>query len=124
LTFVVIGGGLVGVELFGELTAFADEIARYYPGVDRGKVRFFLFERGPRILPEIEEELAAYAAEVLAGRRGASLRPGAVVRAIEPGRVTPGGRDHRSRHHRALGRDRRQIPSSPTWSSRRTGGAT
>jgi NADH dehydrogenase len=88
LTFVVIGGGLVGVELFGELTAFADEIARYYPGVDRSQVRFFLFERGPRILPEIEEELAAYAAEVLAGRTGASLRPGAIVRAIEPGRVT------------------------------------
>jgi NADH dehydrogenase len=87
LTFAVIGGGLVGVELFGELTAFADEIARYYPGVDRGEVRFFLFERGPRILPEIEEELAAYAAGVLAGRRGASLRPGAIVRSIAPGRV-------------------------------------
>ncbi len=29
LTFVIIGGGLVGVELFGELTAFADGIARF-----------------------------------------------------------------------------------------------
>ena len=27
LTFVVIGGGLVGVELLGELTAFVDGIA-------------------------------------------------------------------------------------------------
>ncbi|MEA2693970.1 MAG: hypothetical protein QOJ16_3357 [Acidobacteriota bacterium] len=87
LTFVVIGGGLVGVELFGELTAFADEIVRYYPGIDRSEVRFFLFERGPRILPEIEEKLAAYATRVLAGRRGASLRPGTIVRSLEPGRV-------------------------------------
>jgi NADH dehydrogenase len=30
LTFVIIGGGLVGVELFGELTAFVDEIAPFY----------------------------------------------------------------------------------------------
>jgi NADH:quinone reductase (non-electrogenic) len=87
LTFVVIGGGLVGVELFGELTAFADEIVRYYPGVDRDEVRFFLFERGPRVLPEVEEELAGYAARVLEGRRGASIRPGAPVRSLEPGRV-------------------------------------
>ncbi len=87
LTFVVIGGGLVGVELFGELTAFADEIVRFYRRVDRDEVRFFLFERGPRILPEIEEKLAAYATKVLGGRRGATLRPGAVVRSIAPGRV-------------------------------------
>src|SRR3954467_9623552 len=30
LTFVVVGGGLVGVELFGELSAFADAIAPLY----------------------------------------------------------------------------------------------
>jgi len=87
LTFVVIGAGLVGVELFGELTAFADEIVRYYRRVDRDEVRFFLCERGPRVLPEVEEELAGYAAKVLAGRRGASLRTGVLVRSIEPGRV-------------------------------------
>ncbi|HZF09712.1 MAG TPA: NAD(P)/FAD-dependent oxidoreductase [Thermoanaerobaculia bacterium] len=87
LTFVVIGAGLVGVELFGELTAFADEIVRYYRRVDRDEVRFVLCERGPRVLPEVEEELAGYAATVLAGRRGASLKTGVLVRSIEPGRV-------------------------------------
>src|SRR5262249_55247330 len=35
LTFVIIGGGLVGVELFGELTAFADGIAPLYKHVNR-----------------------------------------------------------------------------------------
>ena len=28
---VVIGGGLVGVELVGELTAFADDVLRFSP---------------------------------------------------------------------------------------------
>ena len=31
LTVVLIGGGLVGVELLGELTAFADDVLRFYP---------------------------------------------------------------------------------------------
>jgi NADH dehydrogenase len=35
LTFVIIGGGLVGVELFGELTAFADGVASLYKHVGR-----------------------------------------------------------------------------------------
>src|SRR5262245_7216696 len=44
LTFVVIGGGLVGVELFGELTAFADGIAPLYRHVNRDEVRFILLQ--------------------------------------------------------------------------------
>src|SRR5436853_5634707 len=42
LTFVIIGGGLVGVELFGELTAFADGVASLYRDVDSDEVRFLL----------------------------------------------------------------------------------
>ncbi len=87
LTFVVVGGGLVGVELFGEMTAFADQIARYYPRVDRGEARFFLLQAIDRILPEVPETLAAYAVRTLAGRRGAVLRTSAPVLAIEPGLV-------------------------------------
>jgi len=50
LTVVVIGGGLVGIELVGELTAFADDVLRFYPRIRRDEVRFRLFEAGPRIL--------------------------------------------------------------------------
>jgi NADH dehydrogenase len=32
-TIVVIGGGLVGTELVGELTAFADDVLRFYPRI-------------------------------------------------------------------------------------------
>ncbi|HEX6533985.1 MAG TPA: FAD-dependent oxidoreductase, partial [Gemmatimonadaceae bacterium] len=84
LTIVVIGGGLVGVELLGELTAFTDDILRYYPRIRRDEVRFHLFEAGQRLLPEVDATLAAKAARVLE-RRGADIRVATPVRAIDPG---------------------------------------
>jgi NADH dehydrogenase len=86
LTVVVIGGGLVGVELLGELTAFADDVLRFYPRIGRDEVRFFLFEAGARILPEIDEKLASVAMRVLKGR-GADIRLATPVHAIEAGRL-------------------------------------
>jgi NADH dehydrogenase len=86
LTVVVVGGGLVGVELLGELTASADDVVRYYPRVRRDELRFHLVEASPRILPEIDPELAAAAVRVLEGR-GADVRVATPVRAIEAGRV-------------------------------------
>src|SRR6185295_17787225 len=82
LTVIVIGGGLVGIELLGELSAFADDVLRFYPRLAREDVRFLLFEAGARILPEIDEELAVVAAHVLQ-RRGADIRVSTPVRSIE-----------------------------------------
>jgi NADH dehydrogenase len=87
LTFVVIGGGLVGVELLGELTAFVDGITPLYENVNRHEIRFRLIQGAGRIMPEIDPELAGYGARVLARRRGVDLRTNLRVRAIEPGRV-------------------------------------
>jgi NADH:ubiquinone reductase (H+-translocating) len=87
LTFVIIGGGLVGVELLGELTAFADGIAPLYKNVDRDPVRFVLLQASERIMPEVDRELANYGAQVLVQRRGTDIRTGAAVREIEPHRV-------------------------------------
>jgi NADH dehydrogenase len=87
LTFVVIGGGLVGVELLGELTSFVDGIVALYEHVDRGEVRFVLLQSGDRIMPEIDPALAAYGARVLMARCGVDLRTNTRVRAIEPGKV-------------------------------------
>jgi NADH dehydrogenase len=87
MTFAIVGGGLVGVELFGELTAFADEIVRLYKRVDRDEVRFVLLQGGGRIMPEIDLKLAAYGEQVLRARRGTDIRVDTPVRAIEPGRV-------------------------------------
>jgi NADH dehydrogenase len=87
ITFVIIGGGLVGVELFGELTALVDEITPLYRNVRRDEVRFILLQAGERIMPEIAPMLADYGARVLGARRGAEIRTHAGARAIEPGRV-------------------------------------
>ena len=86
LTVVLIGGGLVGIELLGELSAFADDVLRFYPRLRRDEIRFLLFEAGARVLPEIDAELAVVAARVLQ-RRGADIRVSTPVRAIEAGRV-------------------------------------
>jgi NADH dehydrogenase len=89
LTFIVIGGGLVGVELLGELTAFVQDVLRFYPRIRRDEIHFLLFEAGARVLPEIDGKLAAVAANVLR-RRGADIRVSTAVQAIEPGRVRVG----------------------------------
>ena len=87
LTFVVIGGGLVGVEVFGELTAFMDEVVRYYPRIRRDEIRLHLLEAGERIMPEISEKLADYSARVLSRRAGVSIRTNAPVERITRGQV-------------------------------------
>ena len=105
LTFVVIGGGLVGVELFGELTAFVDEIAPLYRHVSRETVRFLLLQAGDRIMPEIDTKLADYGARVLGGRRGGgdpNPRPRAGHRA---GQGPLAGRDDRGGDHCPGSRD-------------------
>ena len=86
LTFVVIGGGLVGAELLGELTAFTEDVLRYYPRLRRDELRFHLFEAGNRILPEVDPSLASMATRVL-DRRGADIRTATPVHSIEPGKV-------------------------------------
>jgi NADH:ubiquinone reductase (H+-translocating) len=90
-TFVIIGGGLVGVELLGELTTFVDRIAPFYKHVDRGEVRFVLLQGADRIMLEVDPRLAAYAHNALASRRGVELRTNAHVLAIEPRKVRLAG---------------------------------
>jgi NADH dehydrogenase len=87
LTFVIVGGGLVGVELFGELTAFADRICPLYKRVSREEVRLVLLQGGERIMPEIHPTLAEYGAGVLGKRAGADIRTHCRVQSIEPGKV-------------------------------------
>ncbi len=83
LTVAVIGGGLVGVELLGELTAFIHDQLRYYPRIRHEDLRFHLFEAGDRLLPESTPFVARYADGILR-RRGAELHVSTAVQAIEP----------------------------------------
>ena len=86
LTVVVIGGGLVGVELLGELSAFMHDELRFYPEIKDLELRFHLFEAGKRLIPEAMPFLAEYAERILRGR-GAELHVSTPVSAIEPGSV-------------------------------------
>ena len=82
LRFVIIGAGLVGVELMGELTEFVRRLAESYPRVDRRHIKFHLLEAGPKILPEMERDLADYAAEKLR-KRGVDVRVSTPASAID-----------------------------------------
>jgi NADH dehydrogenase len=86
LTVVVIGGGLVGIELLGELSAFADDVLRFYPRIRREEIRFLLFEAGPHFAGNRSESWPSrlHVCSSSAAPTSASRRP---VRAIEPGRV-------------------------------------
>lgn len=87
LTFVVAGGGFAGAELAGALNDFARGMLAYYPNIIPEEIRVILVHSRDRILPELSEELAAYALERMAVRgvifklnvRVADARPGAVV---------------------------------------------
>jgi NADH dehydrogenase len=87
LTIVVVGGGFVGTEAFGELTAFMDEITRYYPRVKRQEMKLWLIQAVDRIMPEIPARLADYASRTLQKRAGVKILTNTPVQLIEPGKV-------------------------------------
>ncbi len=86
MTFVIIGAGLVGTELVGELTEFVHNVRRSYKNIDPRLLRFELIEAGKKIVPEMDKELTDYAAEVLT-KRGVNIRVNARVKTIEPGKI-------------------------------------
>jgi NADH dehydrogenase len=85
LTLVVVGGGLTGVEVSGALNDFVRGAAEYYPEIDRKRIRVMLVEAGPRLMPEMNEELAAFAEKVMR-ERGVDVRTRtSVVKAADGG---------------------------------------
>ncbi|MGK5732237.1 NAD(P)/FAD-dependent oxidoreductase [Streptomyces sp. URMC 124] len=68
LTFVFVGGGYAGVEALGELEDMARYASRYYHNLEPEDLKFVLVEATGRILPEVGEEMGAYALRELRGR--------------------------------------------------------
>jgi len=68
LTFVVAGGGFAGVETIGALHDFVHDSLRFYPRLGNRRIRMVLVHAGPEILPELGEELGAYARRKLTER--------------------------------------------------------
>jgi len=69
----VIGGGFSGVETVGEMKELIDRSLKFHPRIDPSEVRVQLVEFAPRILNEMPERLARYAADHLT-RHGVELK--------------------------------------------------
>jgi NADH dehydrogenase len=91
LTFVVVGAGFSGVEVAAELSDFVQKVARVYRTIRREEIRVVLLELGPRILPELPEDLAGFAHRLLE-RRGVEIRlKTALSRATAEGAILESG---------------------------------
>ena len=73
LTFVVIGGGFTGIETVGEVNELIGNSLKYYPNIRADEIKVILIQHGSRILMELPEHLATYAADQLR-RRGIEIR--------------------------------------------------
>ena len=78
LSFVFVGGGYAGLEGIAELQGFAHDAIKRYPRCRETGVRFTLIDAADRIMPEIQEDLADWTVELLAGR-GIEFRLGTTV---------------------------------------------
>jgi NADH dehydrogenase len=91
LTFIIVGGGFIGVELMGELTEFLKNLARAYDNVRFEDLRFELIEAMGRIAPEFDDDLADSAARTLQ-QRGVNIRVNTKVASVDAGTIhLPGG---------------------------------
>ena len=87
LTFVIVGAGPTGVELAGAMAEIARKgMRREFEAIDTATARVILLEGGARILPAYPPELSARAQKQLV-KLGVEVRTGALVTAIEHGRV-------------------------------------
>jgi NADH dehydrogenase len=78
LTFAVVGGGFSGIETVGEMKEFIDRSLRFYPNVSPDEVRVVVLEFADRLLGEMDDKLARYAARVLE-KRGIEVQLGVGV---------------------------------------------
>jgi NADH dehydrogenase len=68
LTFVVVGGGFAGIELFGELRSFASALLRQYRNLTIDDTHFHLIEAMGRIMPEVSLKTSHWVLKNLAQR--------------------------------------------------------
>jgi NADH:quinone reductase (non-electrogenic) len=81
LTFVVAGGGFAGVETMAAVNDFVREALGHYQSLDASLVRMVLVHAGPELLPELGDELGAYARQKL-GNRGVEIHTRVRVAAL------------------------------------------
>lgn len=72
LTFVVVGGGFAGIEVFAELRSFATALLKRYPEINFEDTHFHLIEAMGRIMPEVSLETSKWVINNL-DQRGATI---------------------------------------------------
>jgi NADH dehydrogenase len=72
LTFVVVGGGFAGIEVYAEMRNLASDLIGYYPGISFKDVNFHLIEAMGRIMPEVSLKTSEWVVADL-DRRGAKI---------------------------------------------------
>lgn len=72
LTFVVVGGGFAGIEVFGEMRSLASALLKFYPQIDFEDTHFHLIEAMGRIMPEVSLPTSHWVLRNLA-ERGAQV---------------------------------------------------
>jgi NADH dehydrogenase len=72
LTFVVVGGGFAGIEIFGELRSLASSLLPLYPTISFEDTHFHLIEAMGRIMPEVSLKTSLWVIKNLA-ERGAKI---------------------------------------------------
>jgi NADH dehydrogenase len=86
LHFVVAGASFTGVEVAGEFEVFLRRASRKYANLKPEDIQVTLVDSAPRILPNLDEELARFAAEKL-GQRGISLHLNTTIEEMGTDRV-------------------------------------
>jgi NADH:quinone reductase (non-electrogenic) len=87
LTFVFIGAGYAGVEGIAELQDYVADVIDRYPRCRIDGTRWLIADAEDRIMHEISEGLADFAARELRAR-GIEVRPGTRLESAEADRVT------------------------------------
>jgi len=72
LTFVVVGGGFAGIEVFAEMRNLASYLLRYYPTLEFKDTHLHLIEAMGRIMPEVSQETSEWVLADL-DKRGAKV---------------------------------------------------
>ena len=72
LTFVVVGGGFAGIEVFAEMRSLASSLLRFYPQLRFDDTSFHLIEAMGRIMPEVSLKTSHWVLKNLA-QRGAMV---------------------------------------------------
>lgn len=91
MTFVLVGGGTVGVELAGTIAELCRmALNREFRHIDPTMARILLYEGAPRILPTFREDLSRKARQHLE-RLGVQIHTGVQVESVDGAGVVAGG---------------------------------